>query len=154
MICDIELSCYILYLFTHCNQFQSNVIVIIIYHYAQHFFLISKLTFEPLHDKTNEMTCAPSKDRSAWASTQSDQSHCCALSGKLRTQAFFMRTAKTDLTGWMHRLIESWLGAHGILLVLTCGGSLDFSREQRMPIVLSDQKTYFLFPGSEECLLK
>ena len=28
---------------------------------------------EPPHDKTNKMTCAPSEDRSAWASVQSDQ---------------------------------------------------------------------------------
>ena len=28
---------------------------------------------EPQLDKTNKMTCAPSKDRSAWASAQSDQ---------------------------------------------------------------------------------
>ena len=33
---------------------------------------------EPQHDKTNKMTCAPGEDsRSAWASAQSDQSHCC-----------------------------------------------------------------------------
>ena len=29
---------------------------------------------EPPHDKTNKMTRAPSEDRSAWASAQSDQS--------------------------------------------------------------------------------
>ena len=35
------------------------------------------LAFEPLHDKTKKMACAPSEDRSAWASTQSDQSLRC-----------------------------------------------------------------------------
>ena len=33
--------------------------------------------FESLHDKTNKMTCAPSKLRSAWSSAQSDQSLRC-----------------------------------------------------------------------------
>ena len=56
--------------------------------------------------------CAPSEDRSAWASAQSDQSLRCALNGQLRTQCFFMRTAKTLIRlggcpGWS----ESSLGA-------------------------------------------
>ena len=49
----------------------------------------------------------------------------CALSGYVRTQAFFIRTAKTLIrlgrcTGWS----ESSLGAHAIMLVLSWGGSL------------------------------
>ena len=32
---------------------------------------------EPPHDKSNKMACAPSRLRSAWASVQSNQSHCC-----------------------------------------------------------------------------
>ena len=39
--------------------------------------------------------CAQRRHKLAWASTQSNQSLCCALSGQLRTQAFFMRSAKT-----------------------------------------------------------
>ena len=39
--------------------------------------------------------CAQRRLRSAWASAQSDQNLCCVLNGYLRTQAFFMRTAKT-----------------------------------------------------------
>ena len=35
-------------------------------------------TDQPLHDKTNKMTCPPSEDRSAWASAQSDPSSLCA----------------------------------------------------------------------------
>ena len=35
-------------------------------------------TYEPPHDKTNKVTCAPSELRSAWASAQSDQSSLCA----------------------------------------------------------------------------
>ena len=31
---------------------------------------------EPQYDKTNKMTCASSKNRSAWTSTHSDQSFC------------------------------------------------------------------------------
>ena len=44
--------------------------------------------------KPNKMVCAPSEDWSTWASAQSDQSSR-ALNGSLRTQAFYMRTAKT-----------------------------------------------------------
>ena len=71
--------------------------------------------------------CAPSELRSAWASAQSDQCLRFELSGKLRTQAFFMRTAKTQIrlggcTGWS----ESSLGAHAVLLVLSWGGSYLF----------------------------
>ena len=64
------------------------------------------------------MTCAPSEDRSAWASTQSLH---CALN---RAQYFFMRTVETLIRlgrclGWS----ESSLGAQVILLVLSCGSS-------------------------------
>ena len=38
-------------------------------------------TNEPPRDKTNKVVCAPSEDRSAWASAQSDQSLRCALDG-------------------------------------------------------------------------
>ena len=72
---------------------------------------------EPPHDKTNKMTVPPAKTpinlgiRPVWS-----------VFAVLRTQAFFMRTAKTDQTGcpgWS----ESLLGAHAILLVLSGGGS-------------------------------
>ena len=33
--------------------------------------------YEPVHDKTYKMACVPSKNWSAWASTQSDQSLLC-----------------------------------------------------------------------------
>ena len=55
------------------------------------------IIFEPPHDKTNKMTVLPAK------TDQSDQSLRCALSRLLRTQTFFMRTAKTDLSlRWAH----------------------------------------------------
>ena len=44
--------------------------------------------------------------RSAWASAQYDQSLHCALNRWLRVQCFFIRTAKTDQTGQMPRLIR------------------------------------------------
>ena len=39
--------------------------------------LLVRPLFEPPHDKTNKMIYAPSEDRSAWASAQSDQSLRC-----------------------------------------------------------------------------
>ena len=59
--------------------------------------------------------CTQWKRRSACASDQSDQRLRCALNGLLRTQAFFMRTAKTLIRlggcpGWS----ESSLGAHSL----------------------------------------
>ena len=55
--------------------------------------------------KPTKWLCAQRRLRSAWASTKSYQSLRCALNGKLRTQAFFMRTANSDQTWWMPRLI-------------------------------------------------
>ena len=65
--------------------------------------------------KTSKMACAPSEDRSAWAYAESDQSLRCALSEymKRRTQGFFMRTAKTDHTGWVPRLFWVFDGCTG-----------------------------------------
>ena len=54
--------------------------------------------------------CAQRRLRSAWASTFSDQSLRCALSGKLRIQGFSMQTAKTDQSGRMPRLIWVFAG--------------------------------------------
>ena len=78
---------------------------------------VSLRTLAPYH--TSKMSCLVTKPtmwlcaqrrlRSARASTQSDQSFRRVLNGKLRVQAFFMRTAKTDQTGRMPRLI--WLFA-------------------------------------------
>ena len=74
--------------------------------------------------KPKKWLCAQRTLRSAWASTQSDQSLRCALNGLLRTQAFFMRTAKTLIRlGRCPVWSESSLGAKVILLVLSWGGS-------------------------------
>ena len=70
--------------------------------------------------KPTKWVCAQQRLRSDWADAQSDQSLRYVLNEKLRTRAFFMRTAKTLI-----RLggPESLLGAHAILLVLSWGGS-------------------------------
>ena len=53
----------------------------------------------------------------------------CSLNGLLRTQAFFMQTAKALIRvggcpGWS----ESSLGAHAVLMVLSCRGSFQFQQ--------------------------
>ena len=45
--------------------------------------------------KPTKLQCAQRRLRSAWAAARSDQSLRYALNGWLRSQAFFMRTAKT-----------------------------------------------------------
>ena len=69
------------------------------------------------------MTCVPSKDRTAWASAQSDQSSLCAFwEGKVPM------LLHADSKGWLHLadvqadLSLCW-GAHVIWLVLSCRGS-------------------------------
>ena len=61
--------------------------------------------------KPTKWMCAQRRLRSAWASAQSDQSLRCALNGWLRTQGFFMQTAKT--LHWEHThfvgFVMSWL---------------------------------------------
>ena len=52
---------------------------------------------EPQHDKTNKMTCAPSEDRSAWASAQSDQSLRCALSNWVAKDQSFHHADSADM---------------------------------------------------------
>ena len=73
--------------------------------------------------KPTKWVCAQRRLRSAWASAQSDQSLRCALNGQLKTQAFFMWTAKTDQTGRMPRLIWVFAGRTVTLLVLSFRGS-------------------------------
>ena len=45
------------------------------------------MRIEPPRDKTNKVACAPSEDRSAWASAQSDQSLRCPHEKKLGSLA-------------------------------------------------------------------
>ena len=59
----------------------------------------------PPRDKTNKMACAPSEDSGQPGRPHSLIGLCCAFNGYQRTQAFFMRTAKTGQTGRIPRLI-------------------------------------------------
>ena len=79
---------------------------------------------EPHRDKTNKMVCAPSENTDRPGHPHNLISLRYALSGKLRTLAFFMRTAKTLIRlGGCPDRSESSLGAHAILLVLSQCGS-------------------------------
>ena len=63
--------------------------------------------------KPSKWLCTQRRLRSAWASAQSYQSLRHVLNGLLRTQAFFMRTAKTLIRlGGCPVWSESSLGAH------------------------------------------
>ena len=69
--------------------------------------------------------CAQQRLRSAWTSTQSDQSRCCPHEETLGLHLPFERTEKTLIRlgrcrGWS----ESLLGAQISVLVLSCSGSL------------------------------
>ena len=59
-------------------------------------------TYEPPHDKTNKVTCAPSELRSSWASAQSDQSSLCAQ-WVAKNPSFLQVDSETDQTGQMPR---------------------------------------------------
>ena len=68
-------------------------------------------TFEPPHDKTNKMACAPSKKpRPAWASTQSDQPWLCAQLVAKDPRFLHTKSEDFDQTGWMPRLICVFAG--------------------------------------------
>ena len=84
-----------------------------------------KKHFEPPHVKTNTMIFMPSDDSYQPGHPPSLISLRCALSGYIRTQFCFRRTALTlirlgECPGWS----ESSLGAQIILLVLSCCGSI------------------------------
>ena len=62
--------------------------------------------FEPPHDKTNKMICAPSEDRSAWAATQSDQESSQCAKWIAEVPMFLHADSEdSDQTGRMPRLI-------------------------------------------------
>ena len=68
------------------------------------------LELEPPRDKTNKMACAPSEDRSAWASTQSDQSSLSAWRKIGSWAAHWAHSEDSDQTGRMPRLIWVFAG--------------------------------------------
>ena len=71
------------------------------------------ITNESTHDKTHKMACAPTEDRSAWASAQADQSLRCPHEERLGPLLLVERTAETliRLRG-CQGCSESSLGAH------------------------------------------
>ena len=74
---------------------------------------LPNLSHSAIKVKTNKMVCTPSKDLDQPAHPHCDQSLCCALNMKPRTQGFLMRTAKTDQTLRMPRLIWVFAGHTG-----------------------------------------
>ena len=62
--------------------------------------------FEPPHDKTKKVACAPSKDRSAWAFAQSDQSSLCAL--WVAQDSNFLQADSDDLSLCLERRSFCW----------------------------------------------
>ena len=60
---------------------------------------------EPPHDKTNKMTCAPSEDSDQPGHPPSLISIRCPPKESLGPKLYIERTAKTDQTGRMPRLI-------------------------------------------------
>ena len=71
---------------------------------CQHYWKLQKKLYEPRHDKTNKMAVRLAETQISLGSAQSDQSTLCAeLVAK--NSSFFMRTAKTDQTGRMPRLV-------------------------------------------------
>ena len=69
-------------------------------HFVCVFFILSP--FEPMHDKINKMTCAPSEDRSARASAKSSL---CAQWVAKDPMLLHADNEDSDQTGWMPRLI-------------------------------------------------
>ena len=65
---------------------------------------------QPPHDKTNKMTCAQQKLRSAWASTQSDQSLLCTQWVAKDPRFLHADSEDSDQTGRMPKLIWVFAG--------------------------------------------
>ena len=68
---------------------------------------------EPPQDKTNKMMCAQQRLRSAWASTQSDQSSLSAWRNLGSLSTHWVHSEDSDQTGWMPRLIWVFTGRTG-----------------------------------------
>ena len=75
--------------------------------------------FEPPHDKTNKMACAPSSDSDQPGHLPSLISLRCPHEESLGPKLPIEHTAKTDQTGWMPRLIRVFAARTIILLVLS-----------------------------------
>ena len=77
------------------------------------------------HDmaKPTKWVCAQQRLRSAWASTQSDQSSLCAQWVAKDPSFLHADSEDSDQAGRMPRLIWIFAGRMAILLVLSCRGS-------------------------------
>ena len=67
-------------------------------------YIHGQVSNEPAHDKSNDL-CAQKRLRSAWASTQSDQSSLCDQQVVKDTKFLHANSTDSDQTGWMPRLI-------------------------------------------------
>ena len=109
-------------------------------------------SFEPPHDKTNKMTFAPSKESDQAGHLPSLNSLHCPHEDRLDPQLPFECTAKTLIRlGWS----ESLLGAHVILLVLSCHIWSNFGFVQffiRLTLMTCFTKGVTSMPLLETCL--
>ena len=109
--------------------------------------------------KPAKLLCAQRRLRSPWASAQSDQSLRCALSGQLRTQGSFMRTAKTLIRlggcpGWSESSLGAqpfcwfWHVAAQICFIYGIG-SLFYTLLRSHPSPVTDRKTEDIVPSNK-----
>ena len=85
--------------------------------------LMEKVLFKLPHDKTNKVTCAPSKDSDQPGLSHSLISLRCPHGETLGPKLPIECIAKTDQTGQVPRLIWVFAGCIAILLFLSCRGS-------------------------------
>ena len=84
--------------------------------------------------KPTKSVCAQRRFRSAWASTQYDQSLLCAQRVAKDPSHLHADSEDSDQTGRMHRLIWVFAGSTLILLVLSCPGSFGLPLKQFQPL--------------------
>ena len=95
--------------------------------------------------KPTNWVCAQRRLRSAWASAQSDQSLRSAFNGYLRTQAFFMRTAKTLIRlggcpGWSESSLSAqWVAKDPSILHTDSEDSDQTGRMPRLICVFAER---------------
>ena len=98
-------------------MFLMLTYIIRFYREPQKLILLLSTRAAAWQNQQNDL-CAQQRLRSARASAQSDQSLRCALYGYLRTQGFFMQTAKTLIRlggfwGWSEADLSLFLGRSG-----------------------------------------
>ena len=108
---------------------------------------------EPPHDKTNKMTCAPSEDRSVWASARSDQTSLSAWRKFGSFATHWAHSEDSDKTGWMPRLIWVFAGRTVILLVLSWAGSITLCLMTQHGDMTINHKSFKTFTKSDSGFL-